>query len=312
MDIFPGRTFVEPPWCPTGPTVVRPRQNATSQQGISMGVAGSRSKLTAHRRTVGKSVDTKTKRETGFAGLAEAWFTLTQLSIEEFTGSNRKDSPCSLVFRSPSWFRSPLAPSGPPGPVPSPTTSLGPSAGQSLNGISQFNGSFTINGDPTVGSSGSVAEGGSDVSLTVNMGGQVYNFVNQQNPVIVASFTAGESPAWIANPTGPPQDEAIVSGPYRAEIPSLLFGMSFYSPRGGRSTRQPEELQLPPGPHRPSTLRILREDRTRRPRGPSTSIELVSTPEPSTLAVFCRSWDRCDGTPETETAIGPIAIDNRS
>jgi len=157
--------------------------------------------------------------------------------------------------------------------------------GQSLNGISQFNGSFTINGDPTVGSSGSVAEGGSDVSLTVNMGGQVYNFVNQQNPVIVASFTAGESPAWIANPTGPPQDEAIVSGAIQSGNSLVAFGMSFYSPAAVDQLANLRNFSFPLG-----TSSVYVTDTSggsyQEAEGTITSIELVSTPEPSTLAVF--------------------------
>jgi hypothetical protein len=157
--------------------------------------------------------------------------------------------------------------------------------GQAVNGVSQFNGSFTINGDPTVSSSGSVNESGSDVSVTVNMGGQLFNFVNQQNPDVVATFIAGELPTWIANPTGLPQDQAFVYGATQSGNPIITFGMSFYSPAAADQLANLRNFSFPTGT---SSVYVTDTSGTsyQWAEGSITSIDLVSTPEPSTLAVF--------------------------
>jgi hypothetical protein len=53
--------------------------------------------------------------------------------------------------------------------------------GGTVNGSNQITGSFTINADPILGSTASsLTESGSDVSITVNAGGQTFNWILDQ------------------------------------------------------------------------------------------------------------------------------------
>jgi hypothetical protein len=164
-----------------------------------------------------------------------------------------------------------------------------------INGTEQLSGSFTINGDPTP--TGwpypltSVNENGSDVSITVNMGGQVFHFDNGQNPLTTASFTTGPSPTWIMQGlSGPPQASTWIGGGTSSSdgSPGAEFGMTFYSPALLNLTNL-RDLSLPLGS---GSVYVTTSSSIYgigvAVGGDVTSIELVPTPapEPSTLAIF--------------------------
>lgn len=159
------------------------------------------------------------------------------------------------------------------------------------SGTDQFSGSFTINGDPTIFSSDQrafrglgVYEHGSDVSLTVKVGGQVFNFSNQQGPNPIASFDAGLAYSW--NDNQPPQDEAIISGSTSMVngVPGVSFAMSFYSDAAADQLGNLRDFSFPIG----SSSVFMNFPSVYGIGANLTSIELVPTPapEPSTLAMF--------------------------
>ena len=159
-----------------------------------------------------------------------------------------------------------------------------------LNGSNQFSGSFTINGDPSVsGNPGSVIENGNDVSLALNIGGQKFNIVNQANAPAAVSFTAGLSPSWIMNPTGPQQDEALISAGMQSTNPlaKFNFGLSFYSPASSDQLDNLRDFSFPIASSSVFAIGTLGGS-SFQTGGSITSIELVPTPtpEPSTLAIF--------------------------
>jgi hypothetical protein len=163
-----------------------------------------------------------------------------------------------------------------------------------INGTTQFTGSATINGDPTVSNWGTVSgeltnalvsESGGDVSITLNVGGQTVNFANNpQNPYTQATFQAWSVLQGIANPTGEPMVESLWYGAIQSGNPQATFAMSFYdfSANGVSTLSNLRNLNLPL-----STGSVFF---TATPGGQAegtiTSIALVSTPEPSTLAIF--------------------------
>jgi hypothetical protein len=161
------------------------------------------------------------------------------------------------------------------------------SGNTAVNGSNQISGSFTINADPTVSPGAtSVTESGIDVSITVNSGGYVYNFVSTpQNPTF-ATFTAVElQPNLAPNLTSQPLFEYRWFG----VNPSLghVFAMDFYNP-GGASELLANVRNLKFNLDSSSFYfsSTLLGGPNQGGSGTITSITLVSAPEPSTLAAF--------------------------
>jgi hypothetical protein len=164
------------------------------------------------------------------------------------------------------------------------TGALGPNV-QPVDGSRQFSGSFTINGDPTVNpGSYAVSEGGSDVSITLNVGGQVINFVNSpQSPNTSANFYVTQ--VTLQEKTGPVlEDEFLVSGVTPSGSSTLYFNFSFFSPATDNQLGNLRNFSLPLDS---SSVNLEVSSGTfQGPLGTITSIQLVSAPEPSMLAVF--------------------------
>ncbi len=163
-------------------------------------------------------------------------------------------------------------------------------AGATFNGTKQFSGSFTVNGDPTLASPSSlgVIESGRDVSLTLNVGGQVFSFLNQQNPVPgTALFVVQAAPVPVGEPgVGPLQLEAGVTGTVGNGNSSVDFGLTSYSPAADDDLANLRTLNFSLGSTSAYFTDISGE--TSFESGATiTSIQLVSAPEPSTLVVFC-------------------------
>lgn len=105
--------------------------------------------------------------------------------------------------------------------------------GAGVSGSKQMSGSFTIDSTPTPSSYDTATENGSNVSITVNAGGQVYNFVNtSQNPNI-ATFTAFNWPTGSPpNPTNNSLIEYMWQGSSPSVNPAVNFSMTFYDAGG--------------------------------------------------------------------------------
>jgi len=165
-----------------------------------------------------------------------------------------------------------------------------------LNGVNSFSGSFTINGDSRPSGSypySSVNQGGSDASITVNMGGQVYHFDNEHGPHTTALFETGPSPTWIRqDQSGSPQAETMIYGNTSStdgKSPGASFGMTFYTPTP-LDLANLQGLSLPPGSGSVYVVTTSPGGLGYAASGTVTSTWLVPTPtptpEPSTLAVF--------------------------
>src|SRR5262249_16870704 len=100
-----------------------------------------------------------------------------------------------------------------------------------VKGSKSFSGSLTINATPTMAPGQSlVTENGSDVSLTVIVGGQAINFVNSsQNPHAGVTFTADVVPTELEQPQGHPETEFFVTAGNAGNGITGTFYMSFYS-----------------------------------------------------------------------------------
>jgi len=165
---------------------------------------------------------------------------------------------------------------------------------QPVDGSTTFTGSFTINANPTVNPGASwVAESGSDVSLTVNLGGRMINYVNTpQFPdsatFQLAWFSASFMQAFLIGPPGVaalPELEFSVKGG-GANGGNITFAMSFDKPGGVEQLSNPQDVILPL-----NSIYVTVEDTEPYPAsnqgsaGSITSIEAVSVPEPSALVV---------------------------
>jgi hypothetical protein len=128
-----------------------------------------------------------------------------------------------------------------------------------INGATTFTGSTTINGDPTITNpngfeglsvNAMAAESGSDVSITVNVGGQVYTFANSpQNPSTQATFNAFNILQGIGNPNGTPTVESMWKGSVQSGgNVQQSFGMNFYdtNSNGVASLRNLRNMTFPP------------------------------------------------------------------
>lgn len=177
---------------------------------------------------------------------------------------------------------------------------------QPFDGTTTFSGSFTINANPTVNAqTSSVFEKGGDVSLTLNLGGQVVTYVNTpQNPSYVFFNTAAISPADGTASGGAPEDSFGVSA--GANGGKLVFGIEFYALGGIAQLSNLRDLTLPL-----NTSSVYATEPASSPyqwaNGVITSIEPASVPEPSAVvvsavlaiaAVVCR---RCGPITRTRT-----------
>jgi hypothetical protein len=201
---------------------------------------------------------------------------------------------------------------------------------QPMNGTNQFSGSFTFNADPSQSSVGgivitqttistatngvsvaqpaaygfeaasagtpAIAEFGNDVSLTVNIGGQVLNFANTAANPFLATFQASMQtfPTQQGQPTTPPLDNISINGVSTSFSPGNSFSNnSFNMSFSVRPTTLFENLA--PGQivnfgnfNFATTFQGLgaADSAGGSYSGTLTSIELVSAPEPGTFAVF--------------------------
>jgi hypothetical protein len=154
---------------------------------------------------------------------------------------------------------------------------------QPVAGTQTFSGSFTINGNPTVapGSPG-VTENGSDVALTLNLGGQVIQYVNTARDPSYVTADAVIVPTWLEVPPGSPTIGFSVSGGNNGG--TYPFSMRFSSPGGADQLTNWGSLSFPL-----YTSLVYLSDSPGGPLGVEgviTSIEAVSAPEPSNLISF--------------------------
>lgn len=138
-----------------------------------------------------------------------------------------------------------------------------------------FSGSFTTNGDPTVPPATPwPTEFQTNVSITVNVWGLVLNFVN------TGSLNLYALPPWQS--TGSvPEVELDVMGLSQTET----FVMTFYGPTADDQLANLRNLSFPLDSSSVD-IAVYWGTTAWKGEGSITSIELVSAPEPSTLAIF--------------------------
>ena len=173
---------------------------------------------------------------------------------------------------------------------------------QPADGVTTFSGSLTFNAIPTgadVSPGGAyVTEAGSEVSLSLNLGGQVFDF---QNNALYSPATL-----FLEKLPGPYDESAQPSVLFSVFTSSSQFGfwMKFVSPATNIPTNL-ATLSLPPST---SSVDIVTNNPGQgyvQSQGVISSIELVpSVPEPGTLAIFAalgvsamwrtRRWRGCE------------------
>ncbi|MGP0068330.1 MAG: hypothetical protein ACLQGP_32630 [Isosphaeraceae bacterium] len=162
--------------------------------------------------------------------------------------------------------------------------------GMASNGTSTpFSGSFTINGNPTVTNGGPnpygpypyVSEEGSDVSLTVNMGGQVFNFANTASQPNNSMLLVEVQPTVPGTPNTPLETEFLIKG--SSMTLGANFALTVYSPGVAQLTNLSSfNFNLYNASVEASDISGVGYTF----QGGITSIEIVSNPEPGTLAIF--------------------------
>jgi hypothetical protein len=169
-----------------------------------------------------------------------------------------------------------------------------------INGTDQFSGSFTIDVNPTATyysspayptvSPWSVSENGTDVSLTVTIGGQTTNYVNTPGSFNLASLWVGQNPSnYELDPSG---DVIRVAGSPAYSDPGINPGFGLvlnnptdviFSQMGPNNVVNLQNFDF-------SALNVGMASYTNESGvlddGTITSVEAVPAPEPSTLAVF--------------------------
>ncbi|MHC5540591.1 PEP-CTERM sorting domain-containing protein [Singulisphaera rosea] len=158
-----------------------------------------------------------------------------------------------------------------------------------VNGSTQFSGSFTFDADPAVVNAPSgastnpsqVVENGSEVSMTVDAGGQTFHFANDADPLSNVSFNAGLTHNSIMDPSSTQQDEASMS----ASDGTNSVGLSFYSPVVDLHNLRNLPLILNTGSFFIGNLAVGGQT-FGQIEGTFSSIEPVNTPEPGSLALF--------------------------
>jgi hypothetical protein len=168
---------------------------------------------------------------------------------------------------------------------------------QPVNGTTQFSGSFTFNTDATITYSAQhwpniypymIAESGKDVALVVTIGNQTINYQNTNQYPDLAKLSVYRNPTNY--PVEPSGDTIDVGGapPYSPPGYSPGFGFSLglphdeifsqAGPNGAVSLPNLSAFELRAASYTDSS-NVLHE-------GQITSIQEVSIPEPSMLAVF--------------------------
>jgi hypothetical protein len=157
------------------------------------------------------------------------------------------------------------------------------------DGSSQFSGSFAIDSIPNVpvatpgGSGSAVGEDGAVVSLTVHIGGQTLTYLNTaQNPTNVF-FSAGDRGTIEVPP--PPLSVGFELAAQSDDGHQAGFRLDFSRPGGNFDVSELANLASP-SYSSSVTVTIAPRGQAQEIQGSLTSIELVSTPEPGTLAVF--------------------------
>jgi hypothetical protein len=162
---------------------------------------------------------------------------------------------------------------------------------QPINGSTQFSGTFTIDSNPTIlislpsWESGGVGENGADVSLTAHIGGQTIDFVNtSQNPENAMFEAAVLGTGEVTRDPAPPSVDFSLQG-YSGTNDRMAFTLSFTRPG---THYELAELTSLASPSYTSSVTVNYDPggQTQQVDGSLTSIELVSAPEPSMLAVF--------------------------
>jgi hypothetical protein len=187
---------------------------------------------------------------------------------------------------------------------------------QPFDGSTAFSGSLSFNATPA-GDGQSV----SDVSLTLNAGGQVFNFVNSpQDPSTSASVSLQLQPP-VDPALGPgflgsePDIELMVGGAHTGATgsePNITFGFTMYDYGLAAVPSNWANLSFSV-----STASVVFPVDQGMSGGTLTSFEMVSTPEPSTLVIFgalgmaalvrrrcCGSQARCQ---QAREPLGPKA-----
>ncbi len=168
---------------------------------------------------------------------------------------------------------------------------LNPSVSLPINGTYQISGSFTINSNPPAGPTTipgngiELTENGSNVSLTVNAGGQTFNFINtSQNPDIATFNAIVWPPGSPSNPTTGPFNEIQVAGSQQIGPKLTSFSMSFYNPGATTFFANPGSSAYVPGS---STFNFTVSTNSVVDAGGSGVFSSINAvPEPSTLIVF--------------------------
>jgi hypothetical protein len=155
---------------------------------------------------------------------------------------------------------------------------------QPFDGSTKLSGSFTVNGNPTLGPGyPEIQESGSDVSLTVNLGGRVITFVNTPQLPISITLSASVVPPENEVPPGSSTIGFSLSG--EASGGDTFFGLTFYSPGGVDKLSNLRDLSFPLDTSS-IYMRDLSGGSYQEAFGVITSIEAVSVPEPATVLMY--------------------------
>ena len=154
--------------------------------------------------------------------------------------------------------------------------------GFAADGSKDFSGAFTIDGNVTPNPPGSwqgyeVDEKGSEVSLTLNIGGQTYKYENNANSLV--ELTVGTSPSWYGD--GPRQEEIILKA---VDLPySTPFWMTFYTPASMQNLSDLRTLNFIPGT---GSAQIYTPVYSGDAYFTSVTLVPTPTPEPGAVTVF--------------------------
>jgi hypothetical protein len=160
---------------------------------------------------------------------------------------------------------------------------------QPFDGSTAFSGSATFNATPTpqdaTWDGAGWNETGSDVSLTLNAGGQVFNFGNSpQDTFVGARVSVGPS-----SPLGTLPSLALSLFGYAGASgigTSTTFGVTMYSYGIGTVPPNLASLSFPVYTSTVVLQELSEGTISGGAGGALTSFEMVSTPEPSTLVIF--------------------------
>ncbi len=162
---------------------------------------------------------------------------------------------------------------------------------QPVNGASQFSGSFTMDSNPNfiplpAVLPGTLTETSSDVSMTLHLGSQTYDFSNTPGQSGAALYVNSPLQGY-SYPSGSPQESISLNGALftgsAGSAPS--FTINFQQAGGFFSTTDLGKLStssFSSGVH----FSAMSGGQSTTSNGTLTSIEQVSAPEPCSLAIF--------------------------